>query len=237
MSERGKKYALAKQRVDRTRFYTPEEAMALVKETSYASFDGTVEVHMRMGLDPRQAEQRLRGVVVFPHGTGKKTRILVFAEGETQRIAREAAADYAGGDELIEQIQKGWTDFDVAFAVPQMMGKVGRLGRVLGPKGLMPNPRTGTVVPAEDIPRVVGEARKGRVEYRLDDSANIHVPIGKVSFPQEQLLENMATLMEAIIKAKPAQAKGQYIRSVTIASTMGPGIKVDVARATQLRAA
>ena len=176
-------------------------------------------------------------MVVLPHGTGRKVRILVFAEGEADRIAREAGADYVGSDDLIQRIQGGWTDFDVTFAVPQMMGKVGRMGRILGPRGLMPNPRTGTVAPAEDLPHLVGEARKGRVEYRLDDGANIHAPIGKASFSEQQLLENLATIVDAIVKARPAASKGQYIRSLTIAPTMGPGIKVDVTQATQLRAA
>ncbi len=210
----------------------------MVKETSFANFDATVEAHMRLGVDPRRADQQVRGVVVLPHGTGKRVRILVFAQGEAQTIAEEAGADYVGGDELIERIQGGWLEFDVAIAVPEMMGKIGRpLGRILGTRGLMPSPRSGTVVPQGDIPRVVNEARQGRVEYRLDSSANTHVRIGKVSFTEEQLLENLLTVVGAIVRARPAAARGQYIRSLTLSSTLGPGRKVDVLRLLQLRAA
>lgn len=229
MPKHGKKYETARQKIDPTKNYSPQEALALVKETSFTNFDATVEVHLRTGLDPRQADQQVRDVVVLPHGLGKTVRVLVFAQGEGVQKAEEGGADYiADSDEWITKIQNGWTDFDVAIATPDMMGKVGRLGRILGPRGLMPNPKAGTVVPAEDLPRVIREAKAGRVEFRLDKTANLHVPIGKVSFDAQKLYENMATLMDAIKKAKPAAAKGAYIRRVTVASTMGPGIRVDV---------
>lgn len=237
MPKRGKKYLAAAQLVDRNRLYTPEEAIELAKKTSYAQFDASVEVHLRMGVDPRHADQQVRGVVVLPNGTGKRTRILVFAEGDAARIAQEAGADYVGSDELIQKIQGGWLEFDVAIATPQVMGKVGRLGRILGPRGLMPSPKTDTIVPPEDLPRVIREARLGRVEFRVDRTANIHVPIGKVSFEKQQLLENMSALMDAINRAKPAAAKGTYIRKVALAATMGPGIRVDPAQAAAMRPA
>jgi large subunit ribosomal protein L1 len=203
-----------------------------VKETSYAQFDATVEVHMRMGLDPRQADQQVRDVVVLPHGLGKTVRVLVFAQGEGATRATEAGADYiADSDEWIAKIQGGWTDFDVAIATPDMMSKAGRLGRVLGPRGLMPNPKAGTVVPAEDLGRVIREAKAGRVEFRLDKTANLHVAIGKASFEANKLYENFASLMEAVKKAKPSGAKGTYIRHITVVATMGPGIKVDLLQA------
>jgi large subunit ribosomal protein L1 len=175
-------------------------------------------------------------VVLLPHGLGKEARILVFAEGEAEKIAREAGADYVGSDDLVKQVQDGWLDFDVAIAIPQVMGKVGRLGKILGPRGLMPNPKAGTIVPAEDLPRAINEARQGRVEFRIDKTANLHVPIGKVSFPAEKLLDNMAALFDAVKKAKPASAKGAYIRRITLATTMGPGIKLDTAQALALEA-
>lgn len=229
MPKHGKKYNEARAKVSPGEYYDPRKALELVQETSFTSFDATVEVHMRMGLDPRQADQQVRDVVVLPHGLGKTVRVLVFAQGEGVAKAEEGGADYiADTDEWITKIQNGWTDFDVAIATPDMMGKAGRLGRVLGPRGLMPNPKAGTVVPAEDLPRVINEAKAGRVEFRLDKTANIHVPIGKVSFGSDKLYNNMATLMEAIKKAKPAAAKGTYIRRVTITSTMGPGIRVDI---------
>jgi len=228
MAKHGKKYMAALAKVDRNRNYTPEEAVALAKETSVSNFDGTVEVHMRLGVDPRHADQQVRDVVVLPHGLGKSVRVLVFAQGEGAALAREAGADVVvDDDETLNKIQAGWTDFDVAIATPDMMGKVGRLGRVLGPRGLMPNPKAGTVIPAEDIPRVVNESKAGRVEFRVDKTANLHVPIGKVSFDAQKLYENMAALMEAVKKARPAAAKGAYIRRVTLTTTMGPGIKVD----------
>jgi len=235
MSKRGKKYLESAKLVDRTRTYLPEEAIELAKKTSFTSFDATVEVHLRLGVDPRKADQQVRSIALLPHGTGKKRRILVFAEGEAEKIAQEAGADYVGSDDLIQQIQEGWLDFEMAIAIPQMMGKVGRLGKILGPRGLMPNPKAGTLVPAEDLPRLIKEMRSGRVEFRLDKTANMHVPIGKVSFPKENLLDNLAALMEAVLKAKPAGAKGQFIRKITLATTMGPGIKVDVAEARALK--
>jgi large subunit ribosomal protein L1 len=228
MPKHGKKFLAAMAKVDPATNYEPREALSLIKETSTTSFDATVEVHMRMGLDPRQADQQVRDVVVLPFGLGKTVRVLVFAQGDAATRAQEAGADFvADGDEMINKIAGGWTDFDVAIATPDMMGKAGRLGRVLGPRGLMPNPKAGTVVPGEDLPRVINEAKAGRVEFRLDKTANIHVPIGKVSFSTDQLYGNLAALMEAIKKAKPSAAKGTYIRHITLASTMGPGVRVD----------
>lgn len=228
MPKHGKKYNAAMAKVDPAQAYDPRQALALAKETSFTQFDATVEIHMRMGLDPRQADQMVRDVVVLPNGLGKTVRVLVFAQGEGATRAQESGADYiADSDEMIQKIQGGWTDFDVAIATPDMMGKAGRLGRVLGPRGLMPNPKAGTVVPAEDLPRVIQEAKAGRVEFRLDKTANIHVPIGKVSFDLTKLYQNMSALMEAMKKARPAAAKGTYIKRVTITSTMGPGIRVD----------
>ncbi len=235
MAKHGKKYLAASAKVSADQIYTAEQALALAKETSTTKFDATVEVHFRMGLDPRQADQQVRDVVVLPHGLGKTVRVLVFAQGEGVTKAQEGGADYvADSDEWIAKIQAGWTDFDVAIATPDMMGKAGRLGRVLGPRGLMPNPKAGTVVPAEDLPRVIREAKAGRVEFRLDKTANIHVPIGKVSFSQEYLYNNFAALMDALRKARPAAAKGSYIKKITITSTMGPGIKIDPNQAQNL---
>ncbi len=235
MAKHGKKYLAAIAKIAPGKSYSPEEALALAKETSITKFDATVEVHLRMGLDPRQADQQVRDVVVLPHGLGKTVRVLVFAQGDGAEKAREAGADYvADSDEWITKIQNGFTDFDVAIATPDMMSKAGRLGRVLGPRGLMPNPKAGTVVPAEDLPRVIQEAKAGRVEFRLDKTANIHVPIGKVSFDTDKLYNNMAALMDAIKKAKPAAAKGSYIRKITVATTMGPGIRVDALQAQSM---
>ncbi len=228
MAKHGKKYLAAKAKVDSEMLYEPRQAVVLAKETATTNFDATVEVHMRMGLDPRQADQQMRDVVVLPHGLGKTVRVLVFAQGEGATAAREAGADLvADDDETLGKIQAGMTDFDVAIATPDMMGKVGRLGRVLGPRGLMPNPKAGTVVSAEDMGRAIQEAKAGRVEFRLDKTANIHVPIGKVSFDEQKLFENLAALMEAIKKARPSGAKGSFIKRITMATTMGPGIKVD----------
>lgn len=235
MPKRGKKYLEVDKLVDHNRAYSPAEAMELVRKVAYTKFDATVEVHFRTGLDPRHAEQQVRSTVSLPHGTGREVRVLVFAEGEGEREAREAGADYVGGDDLIQRIQGGWFEFDTAVATPPMMSKVGRLGRLLGPRGLMPSPKSGTIVPPEDIGRVVRELKAGRVEFRLDKTANIHVPIGKAHFSKEQLLENFAALMEAVLRAKPASAKGQYLRRITVAPTMGPGIKVDVAQASALQ--
>ena len=228
MGKHGKKYIEAKAKVDQEKLYAPKEALKLVKETSFTNFDATIEVHMRMGLDPRQADQQLRDVVVLPNGLGKTVKVLVFAQGEGAAAAKEAGADHvADDDEWIKKVQDGFTDFDVAISTPDMMGKAGKLGRVLGPRGLMPNPKAGTVVPAKDLPRAIKEAKAGRVEFRLDNTANIHVPIGKASFSAKKLEENLATLMSAIKKARPPAAKGSYVKKVTLTSTMGPGIKID----------
>jgi large subunit ribosomal protein L1 len=235
MPKRGRKYREALEKVDRLQLYSPQEALELVKETSYAGFDATVDVHFRLGVDPRHADQQVRGVVLLPHGLGKEVRVLVFVAGEGEKIAQEAGADYvASDDEWIQKIQDGWTEFDVAMAVPEMMGKVGRLGRVLGPRGLMPNPKAGTIAPAEDLPRVIQEAKAGRVEFRVDRTANLHAPIGKVSFPVDRLLGNFATVVDAIKKAKPPASKGTYMRKITVTSSMGPGIKVDPVQAQAL---
>ena len=228
MAKHGKKYREAASKVDRDTYYPVNEAVALIKETVTTKFDPTVEVHLRMGVDPRKADQMVRDVVVLPNGLGKEVRILVFAEGEDAEIARQAGADIIANDEVIARIQGGWTDFDVAMAVPQMMGKVGRLGRVLGPRGLMPNPRAGTVAPASALPQLIEEAKAGRVEFRVDKTSNIHAPIGKASFSQEQLFENLGALMTAIKRNRPPAVKGAYIRRMTMANTMGPGIRVDV---------
>lgn len=228
MATHGKKYRAAIAKIEENKYYEPMEALNLVKETAYTKFDGTVEMHMRMGLDPRQADQQLRDVVVLPHGLGKSVRVLVFAQGEGATKAQEGGADVvADSDEWITKIQNGWTDFDVAISTPDMMGKAGKLGRVLGPRGLMPNPKAGTVVEAADLPRVIQEAKAGRVEFRLDKTANLHVPIGKVSFATDKLYENLAALMEAIKKARPSAAKGTYIKRMTLTSTMGPAVRVD----------
>ena len=222
----GKKYTEAAKAVDRTKLYDPDEALALVKETASAKFDETVEVHIRTGCDGRHADQQIRGAVVMPNGTGKSVRVLVFAKGAKAEEAEAAGADYVGAEELIPRIQKeGWLDFDVVVATPDMMGVVGRLGKILGPKGLMPNPKSGTVT--MDITKAIAEIKAGKVEYRLDKSNIIHVPIGKVSFDGDKLGENFQALMGAIIKARPAAVKGQFLRSVTVSATMGPGIKIN----------
>jgi large subunit ribosomal protein L1 len=235
MPKRGKKYREALEKVDRMRLYSPQEALELVKETSYANFDATVDTHFRLGVDPRHADQQVRSVVLLPHGLGKEVCVLVFATGEADKIAQEAGADYvASDDEWIKKIQNGWTEFDVAIAVPEMMGKVGRLGRVLGPRGLMPNPKAGTIAPADDLPRLIREAKAGRVEFRVDKTANLHVPIGKVGFPTEKLLDNFVTVVDAVKKARPSASKGTYIRKITVTSSMGPGIKVDPIQAQEL---
>lgn len=237
MPKRGKKYQEAAKLVDRERDYAPDEGIALIKKISYAKFDATIEAHLRMGLDPRHADQQIRSTVSLPHGTGKEVRVLVFAEGEGERFAEEAGADYVGSDDLVKKIQDGWFEFDVAVATPPMMSKVGRLGKVLGPRGLMPSPKAGTIVADEDLGRVVTELKAGRLEFRLDKTANIHIPIGKSRFSEEQLGENFAALMEAVQRAKPPAAKGQYIRRITLAPTMGPGVKIDVFQASQLQTA
>ncbi len=227
--KRGKKYVEAAKLIDRTVQYDTADAISLVKKTAAAKFDETVEVHIRTGCDGRHAEQQIRGAVVLPHGTGKTVKVLVFAKGDKVDEALAAGADHVGGDELIPKIQnEGWLDFDVVVATPDMMGVVGRLGRVLGPKGLMPNPKAGTVT--MDVTKAVNDIKAGKIEYRLDKTNIIHVPIGKASFSEEQLADNFQTLMDAIIKAKPSALKGQYLRSVVLATTMGPGVKLNVAK-------
>ena len=224
--KRGKKYTEAAKLVDRSTQYDVADAISLVKKTAVAKFDETVEAHIRLGVDGRHADQQVRGAVVLPHGTGKTVRVLVFAKGDKVAEAEAAGADFVGGEELIPRIQnEGWFDFDVVVATPDMMGVVGRLGRVLGPKGLMPNPKAGTVT--MDVTKAVNDIKAGKIEYRLDKANIIHCPVGKASFTEEQLTENFNTLMDAIIKAKPASAKGTYMKSVTVASTMGPGVKVN----------
>jgi len=228
MAKRGRKYREAAAKVDPDGFYSRAEAVRLIKETAFTKFDPTVEMHMRLGVDPRHADQQVRDVIVLPHGLGKSIRVLAFVEGEDARLAEEAGADFIADDEMIKKIQGGWTDFDVAIAAPSMMGKVGRLGRVLGPRGLMPNPRAGTVAPGEDIPRLIEEAKAGRVEFRVDKTSNIHAPVGKASFSEDQLKENLDVLLDAIKRARPPAAKGTYVHKITLANTMGPGIKLDV---------
>ena len=227
--KRGKKYKEAAKLIDRTVQYEVEDAIALVKKAATAKFDETVEAHIRLGVDGRHADQQIRGAVVLPNGTGKKVRVLVFAKGDKIDEALAAGADHAGGEELIPKIQNdGWLDFDVVVATPDMMGIVGRLGKILGPKGLMPNPKAGTVT--MDVTKAINDIKAGKIEYRLDKSNIIHVPIGKVSFTEEKLQENFNALMEAIVKARPSALKGQYLRSITLTSTMGPGVKVSVAK-------
>ncbi|MFA5453607.1 MAG: 50S ribosomal protein L1 [Candidatus Methanomethylophilaceae archaeon] len=228
MVEQGKKYKEAASLVEKDKAYTPEEAVELAKKTATAKFDETLELHLKMGVDPRNATQQVRGVALLPNGLGKKVRVLVFAQGEAEKIATTAGADYVGSEDIVKQIEGGWLDFDAAIATPEMMGKVGKLGKILGRKGLMPNPKSGTVVAAEDLPRVIEDARKGRVEFKLDRQAIIHLPLGKMSFDAAKLNENLMSVIEAIIKAKPVGAKGQYIKSAYITTTMGPGIKLDL---------
>ena len=228
MVKHGKKYNEAVQVIESTKTYAPDEAIDLAKKTAHAKFDETVELHLRMGVDPRNASQQVRGVALLPYGLGKKIRVLVFAQGEAVKAAETAGADYAGGDELVKKIEDGWLEFDTAIATPEMMGKVGKLGKILGRRGLMPNPKSGTIVPAEDLARVIEDSRKGRVEFKLDRTAIIHVPLGKASFDNEQLMGNLAALIEALMKAKPSGAKGQYVRTAVLTTTMGPGIKLDL---------
>lgn len=238
MSKPGKKYLAAIEKVVADKNYDPKEAIALAKEVAFAKFDETVELHMRMGLDPRHADQVVRGVALLPNGLGKTVRVLVFSsDAEGIKNATDSGAEYVGSDDLIKQIEGGWLEFDTAIATPDMMGKVGRLGRILGRRGLMPNPRSGTVVPASDVSRAIRDARKGRVEFRLDRTAIIHVPIGKRSFEVDALLENLATVVDAIVKAKPTGAKGQYVKSITIATSMGPGIPLDLQPSLTLKVA
>jgi len=228
MVRRGKNYQEAAKELDREKAYEPKEAIELAKKVAHARFDEAVELHLRMGVDPRNASQQVRDVAILPHGLGKKVRVLVFAQGEAERIATTAGADFVGGDDLIKKIEDGWLDFDTAIATPDLMGKVGKLGKILGRKGLMPNPKSGTVVAADDLPRVIEDARKGRVEFRLDRTAIIHVPVGKVSFDSDKLMDNLTAVVEAVVKARPSGAKGQYVRTAFLTTTMGPGIKLDL---------
>ncbi|MBI4757452.1 MAG: 50S ribosomal protein L1 [Chloroflexi bacterium] len=228
MAKHGKKYVEAAKLVDPRKAYSPLEALALARKTSTTKFDATVETHWRLGVNPKHADQQVRGVATLPNGTGRPVRVLVFAQGEGARIAEEAGADFVGSDEIVKRIEEGWVDFDVAIATPDMMGKVGKLGKVLGRRGLMPNPKSGTIAQAPDLPRLIKEAKMGRVEFKVDKSSNLHVPIGKVSFTEQQLLENLASLVEAVIKAKPSGARGQYVQNIVLTTTMGPGIKLDL---------
>lgn len=226
MAKKGKKYQEAIKLVDRTKSYDAKEAIALLKEASHAKFDETVEVAFRLGVDPKKADQQIRGATVLPHGTGKTQRVLVFAKGDKAKEAEAAGADFVGDQEMINKINQGWFDFDVIVATPDMMAEVGKLGRVLGPKGLMPNPKTGTVT--FDVEKAVNEIKAGKVEYRVDKQSNIHVPIGKLSFDDEKLIENFVAITETLVKVKPQAAKGVYMRNVSVTSTMGPGVKVDI---------
>lgn len=236
MVRRSKKYQEAVKLLDRPETYAPGEAIELAKKMAYARFDESVELHLRMGVDPRNATQQVRGVALLPYGLGKQVRVLVFAQGEAERIAEGAGADFFGGDDLVKKIEGGWLEFDTAIATPDMMGRVGKLGKILGRRGLMPNPKSGTVVAAEDLPRVIDDARKGRVEFKLDRMAIIHLPLGKVSFEADKLLGNLTTVIEAVVKAKPSGAKGQYIRSATLTTTMGPGIRLNLKSTLDLSA-
>ncbi len=231
MTKHGKKYQESIKLIDPAKAYAPEEAVGLAKKMAHTRFDETVELHLRMGLDPRNASQQVRGIVSLPHGLGKKVRILVFAQGEASKVAESNGADFIGDDDLVKKIEEGWVDFDVAIATPDMMSKVGKLGRVLGRKGLMPNPKSGTVVAANDLPRVIKEAHQGRLEFKLDKTAIIHLPVGKVSFEEDKLLDNLTTIVETIVRAKPSGAKGQYIKSASLTTSMGPGIKLDLKQA------
>ena len=236
MAKHGKRYLEVREKIDRTREYEPREAVETVKDTASTKFDETVELHLNMNVDPRRADQALRGVISLPEGTGKKVTILVFAEGEEAAVARLAGADYVGSDDLVRKIQDGWTDFDIAVAVPQVMGKIGRLGRVLGPRGLMPSPKSGTLVQPDDIADTITQLRQGRVEYRVDRAANLHIPIGKASFEPEQLMNNLSAVVDVIWRARPATVKGQYVRRATLCTTMGPGVRVSVRSLADLRA-
>lgn len=237
MTTRSKKYQEAAKLVEKGKTYNPQEAIEIAKKATYAKFDETVELHLRMGVDPRKADQQVRGLALLPHGLGKRVRILVLTQGEAIKVAEEAGADNVGGDDFIKKIEEGWLDFDVAIATPDMMSKVSRLGKILGRRGLMPNPKSGTVVPPADLPRIIKDARKGRAEFKLDKTAILHIALGKVSFPQDKLLDNLTAVIEAVMKAKPSGAKGQYIQSATLTTTMGPGIELDLKPALALTAA
>ncbi|HWR45190.1 50S ribosomal protein L1 [Sporomusa sp.] len=229
MPKHGKKYIEAAKLIDLDKLYDPEEAVELVKKTASAKFDQTVEVAVKLGVDPKHADQQVRGAVVLPYGTGKTKRVLVFAKGEKAKEAEAAGAEFVGAEDMVEKIQGGWADFDVAVATPDMMGMVGRLGKILGPKGLMPNPKVGTVT--LDVTRAINEIKAGKIEYRTDKAGNIHAPIGKISFDSEKLLKNFHTLIDTLIKVKPSAAKGQYMRNISLSSTMGPGVKVNTLKA------
>ncbi len=231
MAKRGKKYRAARERIEHLKAYPIREALTLVKENAFANFDETVELAVRLNVDPRHADQMVRGTVVLPNGTGKTSKVLVFAKGEKEKEAQEAGADYVGAEDLIEKIQGGWLDFDVAIATPDMMPQVGRLGKILGPRGLMPNPKVGTVT--QDVAKAVKEVKLGKIEFRVDRAGNIHAPIGKVSFDVEKLEENARALVDALVRARPPAVKGQYIRNITVSSTMGPGVRVDISDVTK----
>ena len=235
MARRGKRHITATAAITKDFEYQPEEAVSIAKNNATAKFDETVELHLRTGADPRHADQMIRGVALLPHGVGKTVRVTVFTQGEGVGIAEEAGADFVGSDEIIKRVEDGWVDFDVSIATPDMMGRIGRLGRILGRRGLMPNPRTGTVVQPEELPRAVQEAKLGRVEYRVDRTSLIHVPIGKASFEVNQLMDNLTALMDNIVRARPSGVKGQYIRTAYLTTTMGPSVKMDVASASALR--
>jgi len=228
MARHGKKYEEAVKLLDKAKEYPPQEAIELAKQAATARFDETVELHLRMGVDPRNASQQVRGVALLPHGLGKEVRVLVFAQGEAEKIAETAGADIVGGDELVKKVEGDWLEFDTAIATPDMMSKVGKLGKILGRKGLMPNPKSGTVVAAADLPRVIGDARKGRVEFKLDRTAIIHLPLGKVSFDDDKLMDNLTAVIEALVKAKPGGLKGQYVKAAFLTTTMGPSVRLDL---------
>ncbi len=228
MAKHGKRYRAAAALVDRTRAYTPEEAINVLKALPHAKFDETVELHFRLNVDPRHADQQVRSTVMLPAGTGKRVRIMAFVEGEAAAAAQAAGADYVGTDEYVQRIMDGWLDFDVAIAEPRVMGKIGRLGRVLGPRGLMPNPRAGTVVQPQDVAATIEQLRQGRVEFRVDRTSNLHIPMGKVSFTTEQLLENLGAVMGAVMRARPSTVRGQYIQRLVLTSTMSPGVILDI---------
>ncbi len=235
MARRGKRHLTATAAIEKDFEYQPEEAVSLAKKNATAKFDETVELHLRTGADPRHADQMIRGVALLPHGVGKTVRVTVFTQGEAVSVAEEAGADFVGSDEIIKRVEEGWVDFDVSIATPDMMGRIGRLGRILGRRGLMPNPRTGTVVQPEELPRAIREAKLGRVEYRVDRTSLIHVPIGKASFEENQLMDNLTALMDNIVRARPSGVKGQYIRTAFLTTTMGPSVRMDVASTSALR--
>ncbi len=227
MPKHGRKYREALEKIDRTKKYEPMEALKLAQETSFSKFDGTIEVHIRLGVDTRHADQQVRDTVMLPHGLGRTVRVLVFAEGDAAREAQKEGADYIVDDEIIKKIQNGWFEFDATVSTPKMMSTVGRLGKILGPRGLMPNPKAGTVVPEDDLPRVIKELKAGRVEFRTDKTANLHVPIGKASFETQKLFENFSALIDSVRRSKPPASKGAFFRTITVTSTMGPGIRID----------